>query len=62
MAAVPELVRAHFPQAGYVFLVVNARNAHARRVYEKAGYTVWFGRDGGQYGPQWVMRRELAGA
>ena len=60
--AVPELVRAHFPEAEYVFLVANARNAHARRVYEKAGYAVWSQRDGGKAGPQWVMRRELSGA
>ena len=62
MEAVPGLVRAHFPQAEYVFLVVNARNAYARRVYEKAGYAVWSQRDGGKAGPQWVMRRELSGA
>ena len=59
MQAVPALVRQHFPQAEHVFLVVNQRNPHARRVYEKAGFADWFVRDGGKYGPQWVMRREL---
>lgn len=57
--AVPELVRRHFPQAEHVFLMVNGKNAHARRVYEKAGYAVWFQRGSGEHGPQWVMRREL---
>ncbi|MHA0034864.1 GNAT family N-acetyltransferase [Deinococcus sp. PESE-13] len=59
MAAVPEVVQQHFPQADHLLLVVNARNVHARRVYEKAGYAVWHERDGGAHGPQWVMRREL---
>lgn len=59
MAQTADLARQHFPQAEYVFLVVNQRNVHARRVYEKAGFTDWFVRDGGEYGPQWVMRQPL---
>ena len=59
MVQAVEVARQHFPQAEHLFLVVNARNSHARHVYEKAGYTVWFQRDGGEYGPQWVLRRGL---
>lgn len=59
MAQTADFARRHFPQAEYVFLVVNQRNAHARRVYEKAGFADWFVRDGGEHGPQWVMRRSL---
>lgn len=59
MAQAAEMARQYFPQAEHLFLVVNGRNAHAKRVYEQAGFSEWFVRDGGQYGPQWVMRREL---
>ncbi|WP_189643111.1 GNAT family N-acetyltransferase [Deinococcus piscis] len=59
MMQAAEVARQHFPQATYLFLVVNQRNAHARRVYDKAGFTDWFVRDGGEHGPQWVLRREL---
>lgn len=59
MVQAAEFTRQHFPQATYLFLVVNQRNAYARRVYEKAGFADWFVRDGGEHGPQWVLRRGL---
>lgn len=39
--------------------MVNQRNAHARRVSGKAGFTDWFVRDGGEHSPQWVMRKVI---
>lgn len=51
--------RQHFPQADHLFLVVNQRNASARKIYQKAGFGDWHERDGGEHGPQWVMRQEL---
>ena len=40
-------------------LGVYAFNPRARRVYEKAGFAAWFVRDGGEHGPQWVMRKVI---
>ncbi|MFD2607923.1 GNAT family N-acetyltransferase [Deinococcus taklimakanensis] len=59
MAQTADFPRQHFPQANYMFLVVNQRNAHARRVSGKAGFTDWFVRDGGEHSPQWVMRKVI---
>ena len=59
MAQSADFPRQHFPQANYMFLVVNQRNAHARRVYEKEGFAAWFVRDGGEHSPQWVMRKVI---
>ncbi len=58
MRALPGLVRALYPQARRVILVVNQRNPGARRVYEKAGFQVTATREG-RIGPQWVMTLPL---
>lgn len=58
MKLVPDFVRQHFPQAKCIILVVNQRNPRAKRVYEKAGFTVISERQG-QIGPQWIMSLDL---
>lgn len=58
MLALPDFVRRTFPQAQHVLLVVNQRNERARRVYERAGFTVASERQGTK-GPQWVMKLAL---
>ena len=54
----PDFVPAHFPEARHVLLVVNQRNPGARRVYERAGFSVVRERLG-RKGLQWVMTRSL---
>lgn len=58
MRLLPTLVPALFPDARRVVLVVNQRNPGARRVYERAGFTVTNERQG-PVGPQWVMSLPL---
>ena len=58
MRALPGLVRALYPLARRVILVVNQRNPGARHVYEKAGFQVTATREG-RIGPQWVMTLPL---
>ncbi|GHG23126.1 hypothetical protein CBQ26_15570 [Deinococcus indicus] len=59
MRQLPSLVPSLFPEARRVVLVVNQRNPAARRVYEKAGFTVT-GERQGPVGAQWVMTLALA--
>jgi RimJ/RimL family protein N-acetyltransferase len=63
LAALPDLVRATYPEARRIALTVNARNEAARRTYLRAGF-----RDtgrlyhGGALGPQHVLELELPSA
>lgn len=58
MRALPGLVRALYPLARRVILIVNQRNPGARHVYGKAGFQVTATREG-RIGPQWVMTLPL---
>ncbi|CAM3572627.1 hypothetical protein [Deinococcus frigens] len=46
MQLVPDFVSRHLPQTRRMILVVNQRNRRARRVYERAGFTVTATREG----------------
>lgn len=61
MRLLPAYVPQVFPGADHVLLVVNQRNATARRIYERVGFTVT-GERQGPVGPQWLMTLTLPGA
>ncbi|MFC5847474.1 GNAT family N-acetyltransferase [Deinococcus petrolearius] len=60
MRLLPMYVPQVFSGADHVLLVVNQRNAPARRVYERVGFTVT-GERQGPIGPQWLMALALPG-
>ena len=58
MRLLPAYVPQVFPGADHVLLVVNQRNAGARRVYGRVGFAVTGEREG-PVGPQWLMTLAL---